>query len=518
MSTEEVTKNIWRNTISNYVSIALRMGLGILVFRLLYQALPKEQFGFWALLWSLFGYGILLDFGFGFTAMKRAAELSAQQNWNELSRVLSTIFYLYLVLGLTICLIVIASSNFLVGFFQIDPANREEFRKLLIMFFCGMGLSFPFGIFPEILIGLQRICLVNVIFCASWFANFLCVAIGVRYNWGIKWYMVAGLLSGILPCLVSAVFALRSLPHVKLRPSYFSTGMVRKTVEFSIFAYVNTIGGILLTKTDQVVLSTTLAVSAIALYQAGAKVAEMFNGLTQQLPDTFSPAAAHLNAKGDKQFLQKLLTNGTRFTVMIATPLYFICAFYMEGILKIITGDQVPPRETFWIGQTLLLWFYVTAITQTVPRRIFMVCGHERRLMWLTIGEAVLNLVLSVGLVLYFKNAVCVAIASLIATTIFGWFYIWPWAAREVNLSGFAMARIVLLPTWLACLPLLIFVVLARFTPWLDFRTSTFLFLAQCAVAGVIGLIGLWRHALSVDERQMLIDRFGKMFTRRSFV
>src|SRR5687768_3738772 len=112
MNNEEVTKNIWRNSISNYVCIGLRMALGILVFRMLYQNLDKEQFGFWALLWSLFGYGILLDFGFGFAAMKRVAELSTEKNWEEISRVLSTVFYLYVVISAVVVVLMILCSSF----------------------------------------------------------------------------------------------------------------------------------------------------------------------------------------------------------------------------------------------------------------------------------------------------------------------------------------------------------------------------------------------------------------------
>ncbi|MFN7139372.1 MAG: hypothetical protein ACK4UN_08545, partial [Limisphaerales bacterium] len=208
----------------------------------------------------------------------------------------------------------------------------------------------------------------------------------------------------------------------------------------------------------------------------------------------------------------------TRFSVMIATPLYFICAFYMEPILQIVTGDKVPHRETFWIGQILLLWGYTTVITQSVPKRIFMVCGHERRLMWLSLGEALLNLTLSVGMVLYFKNVVCVAFGSLIATTVFGWFYIWPWAAREANLTGFALARVVLLPVWLACLPLLAFVLIGRFTPWLDVQTNIFAFITQCGLAGIVGAIGLWKWALNNNERATVFAKFGKFFTRTSTI
>lgn len=46
------------------------MLLGLVLFRMMFQSFSEAEFGLWALLWSLFSYGILLDFGFGFTAQK----------------------------------------------------------------------------------------------------------------------------------------------------------------------------------------------------------------------------------------------------------------------------------------------------------------------------------------------------------------------------------------------------------------------------------------------------------------
>lgn len=518
MNNDEVTKNIWRNSISNYVCLGLRIVVGLFVFRTLYQYFSKEEFGFWALLWSLFGYGILLDFGFGFTAMKRAAELSVEGNWDELSRVLSTVFYLYVVLSFILVCVICLGSGYLIRWFQITPGNENLFRQILIIFFCGMGIGFPFGIFTEVLVGLQRICLVNVIFSLSFIGNAVLVLLGVYERWGMEYFMAIGLLSGIVPSVLCAVFTARALPQVKINPRLFSWSMVRKTTTFSIFAYVITVSTMLLGKTNQLVLSTALAVAAVAIYQAGAKIAEMFGAFTQQLPDTFSPAAAHLNAKGDKAFLRKLLINGTRFSVMLATPVYFISAFYMEGLLRLLTGDKVIDNETYWVGQILLLWCYMGLVTQTVPRRIFMVCGHEKRLTWLTVGEATLNLVLTIGFVLYFKNVPSVAVGSLIATTFFGWFFIWPWAAREANLSGLELARVVLTPTVVACLPLLVFVLISRFGPWFDGRTNLLAFLVQCAVASLVALAGLWRLALTVDERAAIALKFAKLIQRKAAV
>ncbi len=516
MSSDEVTKNIWRNSISNYICIGLRMLFGLVMFRLLYQHLRPEEFGFWSVLWSVFGYGILLDFGFGFTAVKRVAELSAQQKWEELSHVLSTIFYLYLAVALVIVVGILLGSNYIIELFRLSETNKEPFRETLIIFFVGMGLIFPVGIFPEVLIGQQRIFITNVVFSISVVANFALLWMATHFGLGMKAYLLIALYCGFVPCLVCAIYALRGLPQVKIRPRLFSWKMVSNTLQFSLFAYVSTLSNLILTKTDQLVLSTTLAVSAVAIYQAGAKIAEMFTAFATQLPDTFSPAAAHLHAKGDKVFLQKLLVNGTRFSVMIATPVYFICAFYMEGILRVLTGEKIANPETFWIGEILLLWGYMILITQSVSKRIFMMCGHERKLMWLGIGEALLNLTLSVALVLHFKNVLGVALGSLIASTVFGWFYLWPWAAREANLTAFQLAKIVLFPIWIACIPQLAFVILGRLTPWFDFRTNIPLFLGEAAIAALVGVLCLWRRALTAQEKEMLTLKFGKFFNRFS--
>ncbi|MEO5803896.1 MAG: oligosaccharide flippase family protein [Verrucomicrobiota bacterium] len=512
MTNQDVTRNIWRNSISNYLSTAIRMVVGLLMFRMLYQNLTREEFGFWALLWSVFGYGILLDFGFGFTAEKRVAELSVHQEWDRLSRILSTIFFLYVAVGVLMVATILFSSHYVIDLFHITEANHERFREILIWFFAGMAVAFPLGIFPEILIGQQRICLTNIIFTAGIVANFVSVALAIHFHWSLKIIFINALLSGILPCVVSAMFAFKKLPKVKIRLSNFAWDTVRETMQFSLFAYVSTVSNIILAKTDQLVISTALAVSAVAIYQAGAKLAETFASFTQQLPSTFSPAAAHLHAKGDKVFLRQLLINGTRFTLMIGTPLYFICAFYMEGILGLLTGDKHIPVETFWIGQVLLFWVYMVLVTQSVSKRIFMMCGHERRLMKFSVGEAVLNLALSVGLVLYYKNVLCVALGSLISTMIFGWFFIWPLAAREADMSCWRLARTVLIPIWIASLPLVAFLLLARFVPLLDFRANTIYLFAECTVAVLVAALSLWHQALSASEREHLISRFGKFF------
>ena len=57
MSHEQMNKRVVKNALTGYVRIFIRMGLGLVTFRMLYQSLSvvPEQFGFWSLLWAVFG-------------------------------------------------------------------------------------------------------------------------------------------------------------------------------------------------------------------------------------------------------------------------------------------------------------------------------------------------------------------------------------------------------------------------------------------------------------------------------
>lgn len=515
MSYAEVKHNIWRNSVSNYLRTVVGMLLGLFMFRMLYQAMTAEEFGYWSLLWSVFGYGLLLDFGFGFTAQKRVAELCVHEDWNQLSAVLSTIVFFYCAVGVVIVGGVLLGSHQLIHWFHVSPANTESFRQILILFFCGIGIAFPMGIFPEILRGQQRISLANNIITVALVLKFGLIAAAVYWHWGFYAIMAIALGFSIAPDFLAAFYALRKLPQVRLRPRLFAWHVVGETLKFSIFAYLNTAANMVMAKTDQLVISTTLAVSSVALYQTGSKVGEMFGQFTKQVQETLSPAAAHLHASGERAALQQLLVQALRWSLIIATPLYLLCAFYMNDLVHLLTGSREPSAESWWVGQTLLLWYYTTLLTHSVSKRIFMMCGHERKLMWLGVAEAAGNLGLSVALALVFHNVLGVAVGSLIPALVAGWFFMWPWMARDGGLTSWQLFRQVVFPIWGACVPMLAYLVVAQLVVGLHTQNRFGMLVLHSLLAGSGGAIGLWCLALTGPERAGLATRLHLPFLRR---
>jgi len=95
MSHAALKRSIIGNAMSNYLRTIVALTVGLITFRLLYQSMDKTEFGFWSLLWSVFGFGSMMDFGFGFAAQKRVAELSVHGQWQDLGKVLSSILGFY---------------------------------------------------------------------------------------------------------------------------------------------------------------------------------------------------------------------------------------------------------------------------------------------------------------------------------------------------------------------------------------------------------------------------------------
>lgn len=507
MNTADVKRQILLGTASSYIMVGLRMVLGLITFRLLYQGLSREEFGFWSVLWSVFGYGILLDFGFGLAAQKRVAELSVQKNWALLSQVLSTIFYFYFLSAAILIGIAFLFSGPMMGIFEVSEENQSLFHTALIVFFIGMGLGFPMGIFPEVLRGQQRLLTANLITMVGMIANAVLIALAVWLDWGFLVILGLALACILLPDTVAMILALRHMPEVRMTPAHFSKRQIVETSRFSLFAYLNMLSNVMVNKTDQLVVGSLLNVRSVAFYQAAGKVGEMFFMLTRQLAEVISPAAAHLHAIGDRGALRDMLVNSMRWTVAVATPLYLVTAMYLEGIIRILTGDPKPASITCLVGHILLAWYLCLVTTHLVFKRIFIMAGQERRMMKHGVLEALMNVVLSVVLTLWLRDIRGVALGSLIPTFLLGWGMLWPWAAREAGTGYWELFYRVVVRAWLGCVPLLLVAAGFKFQPWWESGSNTLLVLLEGGILSGIGALGVWHCVMTGPEREELVQR-----------
>jgi len=432
MSTEW-KRRFWSSTISGYIGVVVRLLLGLVMFRQMFQHFTPDQFGFWALLWSLFGYGILLDFGFGFTAQKNVAEKVATGDMEGLSKLLATILWTFIGIGLLLLLIFLVIREPFLTKMGISTANQHEFGNAYLVFFIGLAFMFPMGLFPEVLKGLQRIDLANWIGITSYLLNCVFLLWGLWAHWDFALLMAVSVITSILPNVGAAIAAVRRLPGVSFSPRLFEWRAVRAQMSFSIVAYLITFSNLLMGKSDQLVISMTIGVAAIAIYQAGFKMAEMLNFFAGQLLTTISPAAASLRALGDHEGLRQLYLQSSRLTFLLVTPAYVLAAVYLNPLIHVLTGN--PTNDTtWWIGQVLLFTIYSSQITNGSSKRVLMMSGGEKIMLRISLVEGLTNLILSIILVHKFK-VLGVAIGTMIPTLLTGWLWVMPVTLKRLNIG-----------------------------------------------------------------------------------
>ncbi|BCU79574.1 oligosaccharide flippase family protein [Luteolibacter sp. LG18] len=430
----EWKRRFWSNTASSYAGVVVRMLTGLVLFRTMFQTFDQAEFGFWSLLWSLFGYGILLDFGFGFTAQKAVAEKNATGDIAGLSRLLATIFWTFVILGIVMMVTLLACKEPFLRGVDVAAAHHDRFARAYTVFFVGMAVMFPLGVFPEILRGLQRIDLANWISLGSTLLNFAALSWGLHAGWDFSVLMGISVATSALPNLGAVVMAFRRLPGLSLSPRLFEWRTVRAQMGFSVAAYLITFSNLVMSKSDQLVLSLVVGVGAVAVYQAGYKMAEMLNLFSVQLQAALSPAAADLKARGDSDGLRELLLRSSRLTFLLVTPAYALSAVYLEPLIRVLTGMKEVPHETWCIGQVLLLAIYSSQLTNSCSKRMLMMCGDEKILLLISIGDAFVNLVLSI--ILAWKWGVLgVAVGTMIPTVAFGWLAVIPLTLRRLSLG-----------------------------------------------------------------------------------
>lgn len=446
MAAESWQGRYWRNTITNYARVVVRLASGVVLFRLTFQYLDADTFGFYSLLWSLFGFTVLMDFGLGFTVQKAMAEASASGDFTAASRLVATVFWSFLGLAAVVAVVAFLGVDVFLQRTQVPQARYAECRTAFLIFFGFLAAGFPCGLFPEMLRGLQRIDLNNWLQIGGVLVNFGLLGLALTAHWSFPLVMLVSVASAILPSVLAAWLVFPRAPGLSLRPAHFHLPSVRGVLSFSLVAYVVTFTNLIMARTDQAVIGFTIGIAFVAAYQAGYKAAEMFNLFAVQLQDAISPAAARLQAQGDHTSLRQLLVANTRMTTALVVPLGAICAVYLEPLVRFLTGIATVERSTLYVGWALLGSGISLMMTNSVSKRVMMMCGWERKLVWASLVDATVNLVLSIVLVSRF-GIVGVAIGTLIPTVIVGWGWVLPMTARFAGMTTWEFCAAAYLPT-----------------------------------------------------------------------
>ncbi len=426
-------KRMITNTIANYVKLILGFVIAIFLTRLLFMGLTREEYGMWALLWTIFGYSVLLDFGFGTAVQKATSETLISKDWKRFNRLISTVFFNYVFLAMIIMVFTLIMSQFIDRIFSFsDQQQILYYRSVFLIFGIGTSLGFPFGVTLEILLGLNEIKLRNMIQIGSRLVNFIALYWIVSSGMSIREMAIATISINMVANAVQTWFCFKRIPSMKVSLKFYDRGMVKEVMSFSIFAYIIIFTNLIIFRTDQLVISIFSSVAMVAIYQIASRLADTFKQFSTQFLDNLKPVAATLFASNEEGKLGQILMESNRLQGFIATMMIIPLIIYIKPILNIWLELTDPAGITSAI--ILLVSMYIYVFFRSSSVHIILMGNNYKRLTIVAGIECTLNLVISIILI-HHIGIIGVALGTLIPNVLATIFFNIPSGCRFAGVS-----------------------------------------------------------------------------------
>lgn len=401
-------------TLSNYALLLLRLLSMVFVTRGLFLTFSTSDYGFWALLWSVFAYALLLDFGLG-TALQKYTSQWRAGHGRDYSALLTTSLMLYTLMGILLALGTWGFSAVLRDFLPgLSDGQWLRYERAFTVFGFGTALLFPTGCFTELLRGLEAIVLRNSLQAVGVVLQLVLTLWALQNTadplMAMVWISLATT-AGVNIAL--AVGFLHRARHEKLRLTFARPRwqLCGELLQFSLFAWMITLTNLIIFRTDQLVISGTLGLGAVAGYQIIQRVADMYRQYTTQLHDVLAPQVARYFQQDDHGALKKAFLNSNRWVFTLVLWSFFPLWFGLPVLLDAWLGLNDP--TVILSGRILLFSMALQVVVRSTATQVMLMCQRERSLMGLALVEALGNLVLSLYLVQHL-GIVGVALGTLI--------------------------------------------------------------------------------------------------------
>lgn len=405
------SRQILHNTLSSYGRDILDTVTFLILIPFLIRALGMESFGLWSLVWSFLALFELADLGFGASVVKYVAEARGKGDPERLTRIVCTLFWIYIALGALVALGILASLLFFNRIFDIPPDQADMARTVLLILGLRSALYLPLGMFRGVLVGHQKMQITNIYKILGNLLYFGSVLAGLTLIPDIRLLALLNMVTGLLPMLAMMLHVWRVAPDVRLHPRFFDRRLVREVTSFSMYFSFIQIAGMIATRADAMIIKLFLPLEMVAVYAIGMRLSEKAGLFCSQLTRVLSPVVAELHGASDAGAIRAVWYRGTKLTAAFATPLLLGLGLLADPLVRAWTGPEFETAATVcqWLSAAVMV-----SVFHGTTMAVLSMGGHQKVTAFALVGGQVLNVVLSLVLIRT-KGITGVAMATFLA-------------------------------------------------------------------------------------------------------
>jgi O-antigen/teichoic acid export membrane protein len=497
-----------RYAVANYLRLGVTIASQVLLIPALVRNVGTESYGLYALVVSALSLCALLEFGAGVGALRAVAGADADdpRSHDVRNATLSTLTVVTTLVGVLTLVALLALLPGAPSLLRVPAPLHDEARGLLL--FLGLRsavLPWPLGVFRGALIGRGDVALANGIQAGATALYAVVALILLPHGLGLVGFGALSLAAFLVEHAAYLFYCWRRIPGLRVSPRLFDRARLRDALALGGAQTLVSLAGILLLRTDPLIVGWRLSLEAVAIYAVALKVAEQGLNFVKQFANALPPIVASLDGRGDRKGLARLLVDGTRLSLLPA-GLVGLPFFFLGGELL---GLWMGP-DFVAAGAPLAVLALATALTapQFVLASLFTYTGRYSWTGRIAALTAAVNVTASLCLVGPL-GLVGVALGSLVAVILVDLVYA-GWLAARAH-------EVPLLRLWTQGLgrPMVAALVGAAVAPGLGALMPGPAWLtlaAKTAVLDLVFLLAFCLVAVRPEERAALLARAARLW------
>lgn len=327
-----------RGVLVTYAHLLLSLVSLMVLTPVILKHVGPTAYGLWAMLSSVVTYLSLFDMGLSPALAKYTAEYRALGEKQELSRIASTTFVTFAVVGAVMLLTALTASPWIDSLLKVPDELRIVSRVSFLLMAANVVALLFLGIFANIVYGHQRIDIWKTFGIVQIVANLLLTILFLTTGLGIIGVACASLGSTLLVTVLYIVFLSQSGYAIQIRMSFASINVLKRIGPFSLRTMLLGLSSKVLYYSDYLVIGFVIGSAQVTPYEIAYKSAFLLTYLFSVISTAMLPKVSELDALKETDSLRILLTRLTSISMLIAVP-SCLCLFFVG-----------PLFISWWVG------------------------------------------------------------------------------------------------------------------------------------------------------------------------
>ena len=494
--------SVAKNTVTNYLVILVRTFQGLLVTRWLIGYLGDSGYGLWTLLWTFFGYAILVDFGVGIAGQKYTSHELFKRDIRHYNSVISMIFTFHSLMALLIVLGVFVASFFLEKLFNVhDPVQLAYCRKCFFVFSLGSAAIFPLCLFSELMVGLHKIYIKNYIDAAFRLLELIGFMIILKLGGGLYGIIIFVVILMAVERSFTGFCVARFIPGFRLRFFLFDRQVFHEVFGFSSGTYFVSMSRLLRSQTRNPIISKYCGLGAVGILQLSTRLSDLCSQAISQYNANVRPVTAQLFHRGRFRMLRTFIVKSMQWNMFMCC-LFIIPAIFLrdEAILVLFKKEVTPMIHTLSLISLIGTGVWIT-VTQ-IPSSVLLMCEKHHLHAWTSMAEAIVVIILNILFLRAGTSIVCIEIISMCSALTMFAFVRFPVTLKLIHGNALQDLFRIFIPSLLAAVPAVLVLLLCK--KLLLGHVHDFLLCALCGSAyAVVYVLTAWQFLIGRTKKDL---------------